>query len=262
MSRINWSAVGAVVALVGLPIAILSLVLTVIQLQRDVEIEPARRELTIDVLSELLLPDDLVINSLPLGVTYDGEDIPNLVLASVSVFNSGEETIRPDDFFENPSLIIRDGHIIDWELVSVSPSQKAPVFESRWRVTDEGTFEITPVPLGKGDRAFLTLVGSFTPPVPSETPAGGMPDAQSFSGFLGLRDPLVRLQKGEMTDVNLRFRSTAGFASFSSPGGGLTEREASLPWVAIAAIATSVTVVIFGFAAARRGRRESHGPDS
>lgn len=252
-SPLLLSIVGIVIALaVGVP----GLVLAFISLNRSVEVTPAFRELTIDLLSESVFPRDLRLREFPIEVTYDDRSVQQLLVAQVAVQNTGDATIRPEDFFQNPSLAVRDGHFVAAKVDNVRPPEKTGAVEAAWRLTATGTFDLTPLPLEAGDLIFLTLVGELD----SETFVEATPTDFSVPGVY-LEASHVTLSPGVITDVEIKFRTVRTSRSSTSTLEARRFWTADRTWAFVAsALATAIGTLLFGlsvFVFLRRRRARS-----
>jgi hypothetical protein len=154
--------------------------------------------LDISVTSEQVFPDSFDLGGTPITVTVGNADVKHLLVATVQIYNAGDETIRPEDFYRAPEIAAASGSVISSkvEYAWINGSQSDASLAALAAVSEapiDGKFVLNAVPLQPGLVASVRIVADLkTSPI---------------AAFGGQQPVLSLAENAEVIDTNVVFKS-------------------------------------------------------
>lgn len=134
----NLLSDSALIALIiTIVVGLLGTVLTYIIFRQ----QQTRKILTYDVISDTRLASIQKSLGNKVEVTFEGKAVDELRLIIIKLWNSGNVTVKPDDFYEPIVFSFENGHVLDSDIVEELPENiNASVEYNEWQVTLMPTF--------------------------------------------------------------------------------------------------------------------------
>lgn len=129
-----WQIIGVVISVLG---GIISFLVTLLIYKQ----QQTRKVLTYDVISDTPIASIRKSLGSKVEVYFESKKVDELRLVIIKLWNSGNVTVRPDDYFEPITVSFENGQVLDCDIVEEVPEEiKATIKYDESQVTLNPTF--------------------------------------------------------------------------------------------------------------------------